>query len=114
MNWTDSEQKRLRDFYRMELVPVADKLRQRGVGLLALSIDDEGKADSWYEAPPSDVAEFIEFEPEAIAETMAAHWNTRGLPELAALAEKFAELAQLLEVDEEHSTDVSPFIYVMW
>ena len=109
MSSTDED--RLRDFFRAKLVPAAKKLRERGVNLFPTGPDPD--AESWWEPGPSE-DELVELTPEEIEAALAARWQAAGLPELVALAGPLMELARELEITEEPSSEVSPFIYVMY
>lgn len=105
------DEAKLRRFFREQLAPAAAALRERGVELFPMGPDPS--AESWWEPAPAD-PEFVELDAEAIAPALAERWRAQDLPELAALAESLMELARELEVDEEPSSEVSPFVYVMY
>jgi len=114
MSSTDERRKdqRLRQYFAQVLVPAADRLRARGVRLMPLGPEPE--ADTWYVPGPSGEPEFVEFDVEDCERIMRAFWEAQGCHELAEMAGQLAELAQELEIGEEESSDVSPFIYVMF
>ncbi len=101
----------LRAFFRDRLVPAAAALRARGVELFPLSPD--AGADSYWETP-AEGDEFEELDPDAIASALDARWESLGLDELRALVEPLMALARELEVTEEPTSEVSPFVYVMY
>ncbi len=105
-------EKRLRQFYKERLTVAAEKLRERKVRLMPLG--PEPNSGTWYVALSPDEPEFIEFEGEQWGSTLRALWEAQGLPELTELAEPLAELAREMELGEDESSDVSPFIYVMY
>lgn len=109
MNSTDDD--KLRTFFREKIIPAAIQLRERGVELFPLGPDPE--AESWWEPGPTE-DEFVELAPEQIEAALSARWQAADLPELVALVAPLMELARELEVTEEPSSDVSPFVYVMY
>lgn len=109
---SSTDEKGVRRFYREHLLPAAERLRTRGVSFFPLAPDDA--EETWYQPPPADVPEFVEVEPEQCEARLRQAWQAQGLPELAALAGPLMALARDLEMDEEQSADVSPFVYVMY
>jgi hypothetical protein len=73
----------------------------------------EPERSSWYEGPPAE-PDFTALGEAEIEAALRAQWTARGLPELAALAAPLLELAASLEVHEEQTPDISPFVYVMY
>ena len=65
------------------------------------------------EGPPPE-PDFLTLSEAELEGALRAHWAARGLPELAALAEPLMALAASLEVHEEQTPDISPFVYVMY
>jgi hypothetical protein len=108
---SSTEEAKLRAFFREKLVPAAIKLRERGVELFPVGPDPD--AESWWEPGPTE-EEFVELAPEEIEAALVARWQAADLPELVALAEPLMKLARELEVTEEPSSEVSPFVYVMY
>jgi 5'-deoxynucleotidase YfbR-like HD superfamily hydrolase len=108
---SSTDDAKLRRFHRDELCSAARALAQRGVQLFPLGFDER---PSWYEKADPAEPEFIAFEADALERTLREHWEKQGLPELVRLAPKLAELARELELSEEQSADVSPFVYVMY
>jgi len=101
----------LQAFFREQLTPAAEALRARGVELFALRPDPA--ASSYWEAPaPGE--DFAELDPDAIANALAERWGELGLDELRALVEPLMGIARELEVTEEPTSEVSPFVYVMY
>jgi hypothetical protein len=109
MNSTDDRS--IRRFFAERLVPAAEALRARGVRFFPLGPEPE--AESWYEGPPRD-ADFVTLAETDIETALRARWEAQGLPEIAALAAPLLELAASLEVHEEQTPDISPFVYVMY
>ncbi len=103
---------RLRRFYREELVRAARALRARGLRFFPLRPEPEQA--SWYVPARDGEPEFLELEAETTEARLRAHWEAEGLPELARLAGPLLELARELELSEEQSAEVSPFLYVMY
>lgn len=102
---------RLRRFFRKRLAPVAEKLRARGVSFFPLGPEPE--ADTWYKGPPTE-PKFTSLNVDECEAALCELWRAQGLPELAELAGELMNLAEHLEVHEEESADVSPFVYVMY
>jgi hypothetical protein len=109
---SSTDEAALRRFFESQLVPAAKELRDRGVRFFPLGPEPE--AETWYEPPPDAEPEFVEIEPEAFAAELRARWAGEGLPELAALAEPLMALAREVEVGEDESAEISPFVYVMY
>jgi hypothetical protein len=109
MNSTD--ERAVRRFFTERLVPAAEALRARGVRLFPLG--GEAERESWYEGPPAE-PDFVTLGEAEVEAALREHWRARGLPELAALAGPLLELAASLEVHEEQTPDISPFVYVMY
>lgn len=109
MSSTDQEQ-RLREFFRSQIVPLAERLRERGVEFFPLT--PEADVDGYYYDVPSDQPEFIDLDPTEHARLLKKRWAAEGLPELAECADALFELADSIEVDIEEP-EVSPAIYVM-
>jgi hypothetical protein len=109
MSSTDED--KLRRFFREKLAPVAQKLRERGVDLFPMGPDPD--SESWWEPGPTEEP-FVELAPEEVEAALAARWQAADLPELVALAGPLMELARELEITEEPSSEVSPFVYVMY
>ena len=107
MNSTD--EKTLRRFHAEKVVPAAEALRARGVRFFALGPEDE--AESWYVALPEDEPDFQEIDEAALANALRERWEAQQLPELAA---PLLELSASLEVTEEETPKISPFVYVMY
>ncbi len=103
--------RRLEKFYDRHLASLAERLAARGAELIPGGPDE---AESWYEPPPERMGDLAEFEFENCAEIMRGWWSAGEFPELAELAGPLAELAVEMEVGEEESDDVSPFVYVMY
>ena len=98
-------------FYERHLLPAAEALRERGVRFFPRG--PEPDAESWYEAPPTG-PDFRSLDASEIEAALRSLWEGQSLPELAELAAPLLELARTLEVDEEQTGDVSPFVYVMY
>lgn len=101
---------RLRAFFAERLVPAAERARARGVSYFPPGPDDE---ESWYESPPETPA-IMEIDDGQFGAKLKQMWQDQGHPELADLAEAFEELARELELKDDQTEDVSPFMYVMF
>ena len=97
-------------FFRVELPPVAEDLRRRGLRFFPLGPDD---AVTWYEGPARE-PEFVEFEDDDWSASLEAMWRGQGLAELAALVDRMRQLAEDLGPAGDQPADVSPFVYVMY
>ncbi len=106
MNSTDDE-RRARRFFRRHLIPAAQRLRARGVTFFPLGPDEDA---SWFSSPPA--GDFLEIGD--LEASLREHWEREGLDELARLARAFADLADALEIRQQDSADLSPFVYVMY
>jgi hypothetical protein len=102
----------LRRFYAERIAPAAEALRRRGVTFFTLA-PTEPPTGTWYEGPP-DEPELVQVSPERFGDELRAMWTAQQLPELAALAGPLGELCTELEVKGDESSDVSPFVYVMF
>jgi hypothetical protein len=98
-------------FFLERLVPAAQRLRDRGVRFFATG--PEPGAGSWYQGPPAD-PDFVRLGEAEVEAALRERWQAQGLPELALLAGPLLELARSLEVHEEETPDISPFVYVMY
>jgi len=108
----DASRARLDAFFREKLAPLAEALRARGVRFYARGT--EAEPGSAWSAPPAG-EDFERFDsPVDLLTALAEQWRGEGLPELAALAPELAALADELEISEEDSDEVSPFVYVMY
>jgi hypothetical protein len=109
---SSTEENRLGRFFDRRLVPLAEKLRARGVRFFPMGPEPE--AASYY-VPPRRGPEFIELEgPAECEKALRDLWEQRTIPELAALAGPILELAKQIEIREEESGEISPFVYVMY
>ena len=106
-----TDEQRLCRFFARKLVPAAQTLQGRDVRFFPLGPD---AAESWYEDGPAGEPEFVEIEVEDCERMLREMWERDGMPELAALAADLMKLAREIELDEEQSDDVSPFMYVIY
>ena len=110
---SSTEETRLGRFFDKRLAPLAEKLRARGTRFFPMGPD--AQADSYYVAPRRGRPEFIPLEgPAECEKALRDLWEEQGMPELAALAESILELARQVEIREEESGEISPFVYVMY
>jgi len=96
-------------FFADTLVPAADRLRERGVELIATALD--GNESTWF-TPFVEQPRLESYDARELAERLTAMW--RDIPELAELAKPLAELAQAQRTQAEQSGEVAPFVYVMF
>jgi hypothetical protein len=108
MNSTD--ERRIASAFHDHIEPAARQLRERGVRFFPLGPDDEA---SWYAQPPTG-PDFFSLDPEACGRALRERWQAQDLPELVALVDPLIELAGGLEIAEEDTPDISPFVYVMY
>ena len=73
-----------------------------------MSPDEES---SWFEPGPES-SDFIEVND--LEADLRCFFDGRGCQELAALAPELVKLSKSLEIREQDSADLSPFIYVMY
>jgi hypothetical protein len=110
---TSTEDRRLGRFFDKRLVPLAERLRARGVRFFPLGPD--GEAESYYVPASRGEPEFIELEgPAACEKALRDLWEGETMPELAALAGPLMALARRLEIREDQWSEISPFVYVMY
>ena len=107
---SSTDDRLLRRFWAARVVAAAEALRRRGVRFFALGPEP---GESWYEGPPTG-PDFRRPDEAALAAELAARWNAEAFPELVALAAPLEELAGQLEIGEEQTPDISPFVYVMY
>lgn len=109
---SSTDDARLRRFYAERLEPAARRLRERGTQFFPLGPDLA--ATTYYVAPPTG-PDFSSLEDEAACgAALREMWSSQGLPELAELVPELMALARELEVVEEETADISPFVYVMY
>ncbi len=110
---SSTENPRLDRFFDKRLVPIADRLRARGVHFFPFGPDPA--AESFYVSVDASDPEFIELDgPDACERALRELWERQQIPELAALAAPLIDLARRLEIREEESGEISPFVYVMY
>jgi hypothetical protein len=109
---SSTNERQLRKFFDKKLAPAARKLRDRDVRFFARSPADPG--EDWYVDVSGGLPEFIELDDADAERELRAMWEQQDLPELAKLAKDLMKLAREIEIEEEQSADVSPFVYVMY
>ncbi len=110
---SSTEDARLGRFFDKRLVPLAEKLRARGTRFFPMGPD--AQASTYYVAPRRGKPEFTQLEgPAECEEALYDLWEGQGIPELAALAGSILELARQVEIREDESGEISPFVYVMY
>ena len=102
--------RQIRKFFDEVIMPVAQKLRDRGIEFFSLQPDPS--ADTYFSPYPSDIG-IVEIETGAIPSLLKDHWKKEQLPELVELVDPLLELASEV-ADERPPDEVSPFIYVMF
>ena len=106
----EQKDRQIRKFFDEVVIPVAQKLRERGIAFFALQPD--ASAQSYFTPYPSDI-DIVEIETDAIPSLLKEHWKQEQLPELVELVDPLLELASVV-ADERPPDEVSPFIYVMF
>ncbi len=110
---SSTEEARLGRFFDRRMVPLAEKLRARGARFFPMGPDPQ--VSSYYVAPRRGKPAFTELEGAADCErALRDLWEEQRIPELAALAGPILELARQVEIREEESGEISPFVYVMY
>ena len=110
---SSTDDARLRRFFERRLAKAAAELRARGVCLIPRGPEPE--AETWYEDGPQGDPEFITLDGiEECERALRDLWHRQQLPELAELAGPLIALARRLEVREEDTGEISPFVYVMY
>jgi hypothetical protein len=102
--------RQIKEFFEEKIVPLAQKLRDRGVAFFAPQPDSSSRS---YFAPYSSDRPVFEIETSAIPTMLKDHWGNDQLAELIDLVDPLLELASAV-ADESPPEDVSPFIYVMF
>jgi hypothetical protein len=99
----------LRRFFEERVVPAAAALRGRGVSFFPLVPDRT--ATTYWTARPSDAGYIFQ-----IGENLAGelHLMWREHPEIQALADDLARMADAMAERRDQSAAVSPFIYAMY
>ena len=105
----DTRDAELRRFFRERIVPVATRLRDRGVAFFPLEPDR--KAQSYWTVRPRGEGYIFQ-----IGEDLASelHELWREYPELQSLAGELAAMARSMADEGEEHADVSSFIYAMF
>ena len=106
----DERDRQIRKFFDEKIVPIAQKLRDRGVAFFAPLPDSTSRS---YFAPYRADKPVFEIETSAIPTMLKDHWEKDELVELVDLVDPLLELASAV-ADESPPEDVSPFIYVMF
>lgn len=112
---TDAERdKLLRQFYMEQLLPAAERLRERNVQFFSLAPDREHPPATYFEERRDSTTASYVFELENLPSSswLRARWEE--YPELLAIVEPLAELCRAMEQREEESGEVSPLIYAMF
>lgn len=114
MNSTERSQeekdRQIRKFFEDTIIPVAEKLRERGVAFFAAQPDKS--AQSYFKPYQAQESAF-KIETSAIPILLKELWEKEQLPELVALVDPLLELADAV-ADESPPDEISPFIYVMF
>jgi len=106
----EEKDRRIRKFFDDMIIPVAEKLRERGVTFFAAQPDKSAQS---YFKPYLSEESSIEIETSAIPTLLKELWEEEQLPELVALVDPLLKLADTV-ADESPPDEISPFIYVMF
>ena len=110
--------RRLDNFFRAELLPLAQKYQREGRALLAGNPDPSQA--TYYERRTVTRMSKSDFESgscrrlEDLAAALDALWRQQGFDELAELAPQLAKLAERLKETQPDTEEVSPFVYAMY
>ena len=105
-------QKLLEKFWADRLVPAAQAARQRGIKFFELGPD--AATPTYYTKHQSAGDPFSQLEPDQWETKLREMWQKDGLPELANLSKPLMQLAEKLKMKDDTTSDVSPYIYVMF
>ena len=114
MNLTDQtrDDARVEEFFNKQLVPIAEKLREEEVQLLALEFSDS--ESSWYVPFGNGGSEVFSFDVDQLEQELRDLWWDQQDAVLLELVKALENLARDLYRDSEGGDDVSPFVYVMF
>ena len=114
MSLTDPTQDdaRLEDFFKQQLVPIAEKLRENDIQLLALEFSDN--ESSWYVPYVDEGPEVFSFDVDQLEQELRDLWRDQQDAVLLELKKSLANLARDLYRESEDDDDVSPFVSVMF
>ena len=103
---------RLEEFFKKQLVPIAEKLREKEVQLLALEFSDN--ESSWYVPYVDGGPDVFSFDVDQLEQELRDLWRDQQDAVLLKLGKSLASLARDLYHEAEDEGDVSPFVYVMF
>ena len=106
------DQETLRRFFSGTLAEVARALRRRRYVAFPSGPDED--AESWYVDVDPDAPTFVTVEVAELEAELCRMWEAEGLPELAGITRDLLQMAEALQVDEDESAEISPFLYVMY
>jgi len=115
---TDKPERDIDRLFDNELLPLAARLKERGVRLLETRL--ESGATTYFVRRPKVSMAIADFEvggctsPDAVRTDLERLWAGGDDPSLATLARGMARLAGALWESEHESGDISNFIYVMY
>jgi hypothetical protein len=114
MSLTDPTQgdARLEEFFEQQLVPIAEKLRENDIQLLALEFSDN--ESSWYVPYVDEGPEVFSFDVDQLEQELRDLWRDQQDAVLLELKKSLADLARDLHRESDDDDDVSPFVYVMF
>lgn len=113
MNLTDDEKEKLLiEYFNEKLLPISDKMSERGIEFFPMAFDESAK--SYYQDRSGNGNYVHEINFEETSSELKSILETENLPELAELAESLISLAETLQEQEESNDEVSPFVYAMF
>ncbi len=115
---TPPHDRRLKKFFRSELLGIAAQYRREGRELLAGNPDPD--LSSYYIRRSQTKMSKQDFEsgscrhPGELAQALNELWSSQGYEELCKLAPQLAKLAESLKRSQQETDEISPFVYVMY
>ena len=105
---SSTEDKKIAEFWRTHLAPIAAALKKREVKL----IDDAKTGSSWTE-PDKEASDFENLTLETISEQLRERFENADLDELASLVPELLKLAEKLKPSVISDQEIDPYVYVM-
>jgi len=102
------EDKKIEEFWRRHLAPLAEKVNNSKIKL----IDDAKSGSSWTE-PDKFALDFETLTIDTIAEKLQERFKNADLDELASLVPELIKLAEELKPSASDDQEIDPYVYVM-
>ena len=112
---TDTERNELlTHFYWKQLLPAAERLREKNVQFFSLAPDREHPPATYFEAHRDHITASYVFELDDLPSSswLQARWVEH--PDLLVIVEPVVGLSRMMEQREEESGEISPLIYAMF